>query len=67
MSHPKKSNMDDVTWGIWCFIALVVIVVIGFHTNLGILGILYLGFYVADWENSATEVHHNIESSLLKI
>ncbi len=59
--------MDDITWGIWCFIVIVVIAVVGFHTNFGILGVLYLCFYAADLENSATETHHNIESHLLKI
>jgi hypothetical protein len=67
MSHPKKSSVDDITWGIWCFIVIVVIVVIEFHTNLGTLGVLSLCFYAADLENSATETHHNIESHLPKI
>ena len=52
--------MDDITWGIWCFIVIVVIAVVGFHTNFGILGVLYLCFYAADLENSATEAHQNI-------
>jgi hypothetical protein len=47
MSHPKKSGMDDITWGIWCFIVVIVIVFIGYHTNLYILVVLYLGFYAA--------------------
>lgn len=62
MSYPKKSSMDDITWGIWCFIVIVVIVVIEFHTNLGTLGVLYLCFYAAGLENSTTEVRYNIES-----
>jgi hypothetical protein len=67
MSHPKKSSMDDITWGIWCFIVIVVIGVIEFHTTLGTLGVLYLCFYAADLKNNTTEAHHNIESHLPKL